>query len=138
MKKLSESLMLLALGGTIYYTLEMLFRGFSHWSMFLLGGLCFWFIGWQGLWIHWRDPLWRQVLRCTLFVGAGEFTTGILVNKWMEWNVWDYSDQPFHLFGQVCAPFLILFSGLCTLGIFLSAYLLHWIYKEAKPDFHVL
>ena len=59
-------------------------------------------------------------LRCTVLqLTSGEFITGIFVNKWMQWNVWDYSDQPFQLFGQICLPFTILFSGLCALGIFL-------------------
>lgn len=138
MKKVSELLLIWTLGGTIYYTFEMVFRGFSHWSMFLLGGICMIFIAQQGLWVKWQDPLWRQVGRCVLFVAAGEFITGIIVNKWLNWAVWDYSDQPFQLFGQVCLPFTILFSGLCVLGIFLSGYLLHWLYGEEKPHFHVL
>lgn len=40
MKKLSEYLLLWTMGGAIYYTFELFFRGFSHWSMFVLGGLC--------------------------------------------------------------------------------------------------
>ena len=39
-KRLSEYLFLGTLGGTLYYTFEVIFRGYSHWSMFLLGGLC--------------------------------------------------------------------------------------------------
>lgn len=138
MKKISEYLVLLTLGGTIYYTFEMLFRGFSHWSMFLLGGICLVFIGQQGLWVKWTDPLWLQVLRCVVFVSAGEFITGIIVNKWLGWAVWDYTDQPLQLFGQICVPFAIIFSGLCVLGIFMTSYLLYWLYGEAKPYFHVL
>lgn len=138
MKKLSEYLFLWTLGGTLYYTFEMIFRGFSHWSMFLLGGFCLLFFGVQGMAVKWSDPLWMQVLRCTIFVTAGEFITGIIVNKWLGWSVWDYSDQPFQLFGQICLPFTIIFSGLCALGIFLSGYLLYWIYGEEKPKYHVL
>lgn len=138
MKKMSEYLVLFALGGTIYYSLEMLFRGFSHWSMFVLGGFCLVFFAQQGLWVKWEDPLWLQLIRCVIFVTAGEFITGIIVNKWLKWNVWDYSDQPFQLFGQICAPFTILFSGLCVFGIILAGYLLHWFYGEVKPHFHVL
>ena len=138
MKKLSEYLFLWTLGGTLYYTFEMIFRGFSHWSMFLLGGYCLLFFGVQGMAVKWSDPLWMQVLRCTIFVTAGEFITGIIVNKWLGWAVWDYSDQPFQLFGQICLPFTIIFSGLCALGIFLSGYLLYWIYGEEKPKYHVL
>lgn len=138
MKKVSEYLVLFALGGTIYYTFEMLFRGYSHWSMFVLGGLCLVFFAQQGLWVKWADPLWLQVVRCVIFVTAAEFITGMIVNKWMKWDVWDYSDQPFQLFGQICAPFTILFSGLCVLGLFLTGYLLYWFYGEEKPRFHVL
>lgn len=137
-KKISETLFLGVLGGSIYYTIEMVFRGFSHWSMFLLGGLSMVFFGQQGIWTEWKDPLWKQVLRCTLFVTAGEFITGIIVNKWMKWEVWDYSDQPFQLFGQICVPFIILFSGLCVIGIFIAGYVLHLIFGEKNPNFHVL
>ena len=42
-KKISKYLFLGCLGGSIYYGLEILFRGFSHWSMFVLGGICFLF-----------------------------------------------------------------------------------------------
>ena len=137
-KKMSEYLFLGALGGSLYYSLEWTFRGFSHWSMFLLGGISMMFFGAQGLAVHWRDPLWIQVLRCTLFVVAGEFTTGIIVNKWLRWAIWDYSDQPLNLFGQICIPFIILFSGLCAIGIVLCGYLLCWMYGEKKPKYRIL
>ena len=138
MKRLSEYLFIWALGGTLYYTFEMFFRGFSHWTMFVLGGICAVFCVWQGLVLKWREPLWIQIIRCTIFVIAGEFITGIVVNKWLRWQVWDYTDQPFQLFGQICAPFAIIFSGLCALGIIGGGYFVHLIYGEEKPDFHVL
>ena len=49
MKKLSEYLFLWAVGGCLYYTFEIVFRGFSHWTMFVLGGLCLVFCTAQGL-----------------------------------------------------------------------------------------
>ena len=138
MKRLSEYLFLGTFGGTLYYTFEMIFRGFSHWSMFLLGGVCFVFFAQQGIWTGWDAPLWKQVAWCAVFVTAGEFITGIFVNKIMGWNVWDYTDQPFNLMGQICLPFAVIFSGLCAVGIILSAYLLHFLYGEKSPHFHVL
>lgn len=93
------------------------------------------FCGQQGVWTKWEDPLWMQVVRCSIFVTAGEFITGIIVNKWLKLNVWDYSDQPFHLLGQICFAFIILFSGLCVIAIYLSAYFLHFICGEKNHIF---
>ena len=138
MKKLSEYLFLWALGGTLYYSIELMFRGFSHWSMFLLGGICLLFFWLQGSKTEWRDPMWVQVIRCTIFVVSCEFITGIIVNKWLGWGVWDYSDEPFHLFGQICLPFAMIFSGFAVIGIIISGNLMHWLFGEKKPNYHVL
>lgn len=137
MKKLSEYLFLLATGGCIYYCFELIFRGFSHWSMFVLGGVCFLFFYLQGSMVRWEDPMWRQILRCILFVTAMEFTTGIIVNKWLGLGVWDYSRLPFQLFGQICLQFTVIFSGLCAVGIILSGYMAYWIFGEPRPRYHV-
>ena len=138
LKRVLEYGFLFVLGGTLYYSVELLFRGFSHISMFVLGGICMTFFAFQGRVNCFRDSLLVQVIRCTVFVIACEFITGLIVNKWLQLGVWDYSDQPFHLFGQICLPFAILFSGLCAVGILLDGYLLHLIFKEEKPQFHIL
>ena len=132
MKKMSECLFIWGLGGTLYYMIEIAFRGYSHWSMFILGGIGLLFCAFQGLWTRWQDPLWRQVLRCVIFITAGEFLTGILVNKVMRWNVWDYSSLPLQLMGQISVPFMILFSGLCVLGILLGKFILQRVYLVKK------
>ena len=106
--------------------------------MFLLGGICLVFFAQQGIWTGWSAPLWKQVIWCAIFVTSCEFITGIFVNKIMHWNVWDYTDQPFQVMGQICLPFTIIFSGLCAVGILLSGYLLHFLYGEKMPEFHVL
>lgn len=138
MKKVCEYIFLWTFGGALYYAFELFFRGFSHWSMFCLGGICVLFFWLQGSSLNWQDPMWIQVIRCTVFVVACEFITGIIVNKWLGWAVWDYSDQPYQLFGQICLPFAVIFSGLSAIGIMLSGYLMHWIFKEPKPNYHVL
>ena len=138
LKRLIEYGFLWMVGGTIYYSFEILFRGFSHWTMFVLGGICMMFFAFQGRASNWQESLWKQVLRCSLFVTACEFITGMIVNKFLHWQVWDYSDQPFHLFGQICLPFAIIFAGLSACGILLSGYLLHWFFKEESPRYRVL
>ena len=66
-----------------------------------------------------------------------EFITGIIVNKWYHLAVWDYSDMPLQLWGQICLPFALIFSFLCTMGILLSGYLLHWFYREPIPHYRI-
>ncbi|MEG0107592.1 MAG: hypothetical protein RR705_01900, partial [Lachnospiraceae bacterium] len=133
-----EYLLLWTLGGYLYYNFELFFRGFSHWTMFVLGGICFLFCGLQGILTNWSDSFIVQLIRCEIFVISCEFITGIIVNKWLHWNVWDYSNLPFQLFGQICLPFAIIFSGLCAIAIIGSGYLLYWLYGEPKPKFYML
>ena len=73
-----------------------------------------------------------------VFVTSMEFITGIIVNKWLHMQVWDYSRLPLQLFGQICVPFIIIFSGLAAVGIILSGYLMHWLYQEPKPHYYIL
>lgn len=120
-------------GGGLYYLIELLYRGYSHWSMFLLGGIAFLFCGIQGRAVGWRDPFIKQLIRCAVFVTIAEFITGVIVNLWLGWNVWDYSNLPFNLMGQISLLFMLLFMGLCIIGIPLSGYLLYWLTGELKP-----
>ena len=36
---------LFLIGGEVYVAMEMICRGYSHYSMFIVGGLCFFIIG---------------------------------------------------------------------------------------------
>ena len=134
LKRLFEYGILWVIGGTLYYTIEVLFRGFSHWTMFVLGGICMMFFAFQGF----SEPLWKQVMRSVIFVTACEFITGLIVNKYLGWNVWDYSNMPFHVWGQICLPFTLLFAFLCVGGIWLSGTLLHYVFDEKKPCYRLL
>lgn len=137
-KRIAEIIFFWGFGGTVYYLLETAVRGFSHWSMFLLGGAALVFCTFQGIAMEWTEPLWIQIGRGTLFVLALEFTTGIIVNKIFRLEVWDYSDQPFQIWGQICLPFAILFSGLVTAAILTGGALSYILFGEKKPNFFIL
>ena len=47
-----------------------------------------------------------------LAVTAVELIFGAVVNLWLKWNVWDYSDVPMNLWGQICLPFSLLWVAL--------------------------
>lgn len=138
MKTISEFFFLWTVGGCIYYGLELFFRGFSHWSMFVLGGICFLFCTLQSRLASHRESLLIQIWRCMIFVLCCEFITGIFFNCWMNLAVWDYSGVPGNLFGQICLPFALLFALLCTIGIYLGNFLLNVFFFEPPVRLHVL
>ena len=95
-------------------TLEFLWRGRSHGSMFLLGGLCFLLLGVLGTRFP-RLPLWTKVILGAATVTALELMTGLIVNR--QYAVWDYRSMPFQFLGQICLPFSLLWMPLSLAGM---------------------
>lgn len=72
--------MLAVIGGAIYVGIEMLWRGHSHPSMFILGGLCFVSIGLINELFPWELGIVWQALIGGTMVTCLEFITGVIVN----------------------------------------------------------
>ena len=104
------------LGGMFYCGVELLWRGWTHGSMFLLGGLCFYLVG--GLNRRFRLPVLAQMLLGAVIVTFFEFWTGVLVNQTLHMHVWDYSAVPMNLMGQICLPFTLLWFPLSGIAVF--------------------
>ncbi len=98
---------LFLIGGLGYNLLELLWRGRTHWSMFLVGGLCFRLIGGIGERLYRVSWLVRGAA-CAGAVTVVEFVSGCIVNLWWGLGVWDYSRMRFHLKGQVCLVYSLL------------------------------
>ena len=126
-------------GGFLYYVIEMWWRHeFSHPSMFIVGGLCFLLLGGINNYLPWRMGIIWQIL-----IGAGtvtviEFLSGLIINVWLQLNVWDYSDMPFNLLGQICLQYSFAWIILSAIGIFLDDYLRWKLYGEIKPHYYSL
>ena len=107
--KFWKVLLLFYLGGMVYTALELLWRGYSHSSMFVLGGLCFVLIGQLGR----RKPKLPLVARTVVvacIVTVLELGCGLLVNR--DYHVWDYRQLPLNYRGQICLPFFLLWLPL--------------------------
>ena len=135
MKRYHKEVILWLIGGLLYIGIELMWRGYSHWTMFALGGLCFVCLGRINEVIPWNMPLWQQMLIGTAIITGLEFITGCIVNLWLGWNVWDYSNVPLNVFGQICLPYILLWAPISLAGIILDDYLRHWIFKEEKPHY---
>lgn len=107
---------LFLLGGSIYVSLEKLWRGYSHPSMFLLGGFCFHLMGAVDRRFR-RKRAWQRCLLCALLVTAAEFLCGCVVNLWLKLQVWDYRRFRTHVLGQICLPYTLLWGALSAVGM---------------------
>lgn len=141
MKRLKICLKLLVLaviGGAIYVGIEMLWRGHSHPSMFILGGLCFVSIGLINELFPWElGIVWQALIGGTL-VTCLEFITGVIVNIWLKLGVWDYSGLPLNILGHVCLPFYFAWVGLSVVAIVFDDYLRYWFFGEEKPHYKIV
>lgn len=137
MKIFLKYLFLFFTGGCIYYCLEILFRGRSHVAMIAVGGLCFLLCGLLNEVISWKTPLVKQMLMCTMLITLVEFISGVILNLWLNLGIWDYSDMPLNIWGQICIPFCILWYFLSAVAIILDDYLRYWLFNEEKPHYIV-
>ena len=102
--KFLRGCILFYIGGSAYMILEFLWRGRSHGSMFLLGGLCFLLVG--GMSKSSKIPVAVRPLMGAGIITGLELVTGLLVNR--DHSVWDYRDQLLHFKGQICPAFSLL------------------------------
>lgn len=125
------------LGGMAYMTLELLWRGWSHGSMFLLGGVCFLLIGnIHGLFPE--MPLIFQSVMGAVVVTVLEFISGVVLNLWLGLRVWDYSYAPFSFMGQVCLGYSFLWFWVSLGAIFLTDGLRRGLFGERRQGYRFL
>ena len=116
--------------GAVYVALEILFRGRSHPAINQRPGF-------------YRAPVIVQAMIGALIVLAVEFVSGCVLNLWLGLGVWDYSNQPGNVLGQICPAFGLLWFFIMPLAIWAedTARWLIWAYEcavygktEKPPD----
>ena len=137
MKLLIKYVFLFATGGLLYNLVELAFRGWTHWTMFILGGLCFICLGAINEVIPWEMTLWQQVLIGSGIITMLEFATGCIVNLWLGWDIWDYSQMPGNILGQVCPQFFVLWLPVALAGIILDDCIRYWWWQEDQPHYNI-
>lgn len=140
MRRASKHICLFIIGGLIYITIEAVWRKImgsspTHWTMFVLGGIAFLLIGEINEHLPWDMPLWLQSLIGTAIVLVLEFIFGCVLNLWLGLHIWDYSNMPFNILGQICLPFAIAWYFLTAFAIVADDYLRYWLFGEEKPHY---
>ena len=141
MKKFIGKLGLFLSCGFIYCMIEILFRGWSHWSMFVLTG----FLG-----VFCVDSINNtlsfdcdyivQILISTILCTIGEGISGTILNVWLQLNVWDYSKMSFgtFFFGQCNVLFCFAWMLIISIIIFYCDAYNYYILKIEPCPYYII
>ena len=94
---------LFLVGGSGYVGLEFLWRGRSHISMFIAGGVCFLLLG------QLDRAKFSPSVKClvgAVVITLVELLAGLLANR--DHRVWDYRQMPYNFLGQICLGYSLL------------------------------
>mgnify|MGYP001026138538 CR=1 FL=1 len=134
MKQIFKILSIFLLGGISYMLVEVAYKGKTHWTMLIVGGICFLLIGAINEIFPWEMPLALQCILGGLVTTLVEFIAGCIINIHLGWDVWDYSDQLFNIMGQVCLLFFFYWVVLAGPAIIYEDYI-RYCFGEEKPHY---
>ena len=126
MWELRKILLWMCIGGIFYYAIEGIWRMLTksippHPAIMIVGGLCFVLVG--AINQHpkfYQASMASQAVIGAFIVLAVEFISGCILNLWLGLGIWDYSNLPFNIMGQVCLFYGILWALLMPLAIWLE------------------
>ncbi len=107
-----EQAVIFIFGAINYMAIEILWRGHTHWTMAVAGGLCAMLI----YVFNYQFNDMNLIYKCftgAVIITAVELVTGLIVNMTLKWNVWDYSERAFNFLGQICPLYFVLWFLLC-------------------------
>lgn len=135
MRTVFKYFILFNVGGLLYMLIEIAYGGSTHWTMGILGGICFILIGLIDS--YYELPLYKQMLMGTIIITSLEFIAGAILNLGFHLDIWDYSKLPFNILGQVCLPFSIIWFFLSLPALLLDDWIRSSFFGEAKYHYRL-
>lgn len=84
--------------------------------------------------LPWEMTLSKQMLIGATIITSLEFITGLIVNVKLGWDVWDYSNLPLNIYGQICPIFFIAWYYVSGLAIVLDDYIRYWFLERKSQS----
>jgi uncharacterized membrane protein len=148
--KVKKSVFLFIAMGIIYLNLEIFARaikmdlvgwegiktyslaGWTSLWMFPIGGLCGLTLGL----LNEKRKMHMALMSLlgTLLIFSVEFTSGVIFNILLKMNIWDYSDLPLNIMGQISIVYFIPWFLISPLAMWIDDNLRHYMYYEEKPS----
>lgn len=115
--KFAQHFFAFLMGYFIYSLIEIINRGYTHWTMSLTGGFILMIL--YAINSRKTMTLMKSCFIGSVIITAVEFVVGVFDNIIMNWNVWDYSGMPFNISGQICLLFSCYWFLLCIPAYYL-------------------
>ena len=131
-------LFLFLFGGFAYFFIEIISRGFSHYSMIICGGIAFVLCGLINQLSDFRFSIITQMIISTIIITFLELITGYIVNIRLNLNVWDYSRLPYNFHGQICLAYSMIWMLLSIVCIFADDIIRWLIFDEERPKYKLM
>lgn len=135
------SLLLWVWTGTLYFFMEVVWKTASgrpesiSWTMLLTVIILAIPLERFGAELPWDMPLMAQSVICGVAITVVEFIAGLIINVWLGMGVWDYSNMPGNIMGQVCPQFLLMWIALAAVGIVMLDWMRYTIEGGERPHY---
>lgn len=130
-------LVLFLCGGGLYALIELTWRGYTHWTMAVMGGILFLLIGGLNNWLPWDMSLILQGVIGALIVTGTELVAGLILNIWLSLGIWDYSQMPGNFLGQICPQFSLVWFCLSLVAVILDDWLRYQLFDDDPPHYNL-
>lgn len=131
MKKLLKYIVIFIFSGSIYISLELLYRQRTDITMFLLAGMCgLIFASLNNIYTYELD-FSIQVFIAAIATTIGEYIFGVVFNS--DYHIWDYRNLKYNINGFISLEFILVWIIIAIFGIPLLDYV-EWRYFNYKKD----
>ena len=135
--KMMKILLIWFILGTLYFTLEGIWRipkgGYANIVMLPIGGLCGICVGSiNQIPKFYNMKVIYQSIIGALIVTFIEFISGLVLNCYLGLGIWDYSNLPFNILGQICLLFSLIWLSIMPLCIWLEDKIRYVLWNEGS------
>lgn len=108
--------------------------------MLIVGGFSFILIGTinEYFFKYKKSPILLQLIISGLIITILELISGLILNVWLELDIWDYSNLDYNFMGQICFRYSMKWFLLALPAIILYDYLSYWLFDAEKPDYKII
>lgn len=119
MKRIVTDTFVFSFGYAAYSLIELAYRRYTHYTMGIAGGICLLIL----YRLYKSRPYLSLPKKCllgSLIISSVELLFGIVLNRFLKLGIWDYSNMPLNILGQVCPLFSLYWLLLCAPVSYLS------------------